>query len=230
MIIVLHGDDLNSSYNRLQTILTKFQHVQHLKLSNSNSKEDLINALLTTDMFEPEKIIICENFISSQKIKANDFKGFPKDAHLIFWEQKQLSPSIASKLKSAVQIEIFKEQPQVFWFLDSISPFSQNTLAAFNKIDSPNEKNITYHLANRMFLLILAKLQIKRETASQIAGKPMADWQWQKIQNQARNFSLTNLAKIFKGVLRLDSLIKSGLTGHKPSTLVPILLVKYLRS
>src|SRR3989344_2785521 len=150
MIFVLHGEDLNGAYTRLKDLLAKFPKHQKVRLSDKNSKEDLTSALFTNDIFGNDKVIVCENFIHSQKIKEGDIKKIPKIITTIFWEQKKLAPAIISKIKSYAQIEIFKEKPQIFWFLDSISPSLERTLNSLSKLNDPDGSNITFHLANRM--------------------------------------------------------------------------------
>lgn len=230
MIFVLHGDDLNASYSRLKSILLKYPKHQKIRLADKNTKEDLINALFTKDIFATEKILVCENFLIEKKITKDIARKIPPDVNVIFWEQKQITAESLSIVKQYAQIEVFKPQPQIFWFLDSISPSSQKTLLALAKVENPDGINLIYHLANRVLLLILAKLETPIALAQKIIDRPVADWQWARFQNQARLFNLPTLQKIYSGTLKIDSMIKNGTTNLDPSTLISVLFIKYLSS
>lgn len=228
MILVLHGEDTGSSYNRLQSYLANFEKFQKVRLTDKNSKEDLINAVLTKDIFDLEKIIICENFLSGQKLEKKVFEKIPKEINLIFWEQKEIAPITLTKIGKFARVEIFKEKPQIFWFLDALSPSLGKTLVALGNLENPNTLNLIYHLANRMMILILTKMQISKESAQKIIERPLAPWQWEKLQNQARLFNLPTLHKLYSGSLKIDQMIKSGSTSLSPEILLSTLFVKYL--
>ena len=147
--------------------------------------------------------------------------------NVIFWEHKQVTSAILSKLKPHARVEIFKRPPQIFWFLDALTPDAKKTILALSKLENLENLNIIYQLANRLEMLIFAKV-LTPDSVTKITEKPLADWQWQRFKSQAKLFDLRTLKNLFSGTLKIDSMIKSGETNLSPATLISILLAKYL--
>jgi len=189
MIYVLHGKDTESSYNRLSQILDTFQNLPKLKLTEKEQLEDFYLAVFSKDLINSQKIVICENYLHDKKIKGHVLAEIPKNKIVIFWEQNQLAPAEIAKIKKdcghlSLRIETFKPQPQIFWFLDSISPNLEKTLELLSRLPEKNT-NLIFQFENRMLFLILARLKVKMETAGKIAGLNVLDWQWTKIKRQS---------------------------------------------
>ncbi len=228
MIYILHGEDIFASYNRLQQILKSYPTYQKVRLDEKADSSDNFTQILSPDLLGLQKIIICENFIHSKKIKIADLKLISAKENAIFWEKAQLTASTISKIGKNFTIELFKPKPQIYYFLDSISDSSQNTLKQLNNLKKHELVSLNWHLANRLHLLILAKLDLRKEASEKIVGKPIQDWQWQKISSQANLFNLSTLTKLFNGILKIDYLIKSGKTNLDETPLISTLLFKYL--
>ena len=88
--------------------------------------------------------------------------------------------------------------------------------------------HLIWSLNFRLLLLILAKLEMSKVEAQKVAARSLFDWQWQKINAQAKSFSLPVLQGLFTGTLRVDFLIKSGATSFGARDLIPLVLLKYL--
>ena len=88
MIQIIHGKNVSASYNRLESQVNSTPNEQRVKLSGENSLEDLYQAVLTESLIDDKKLIICENFIISKKIKPDDklLNLIPQTKTLIFWE------------------------------------------------------------------------------------------------------------------------------------------------
>ncbi|OGD97293.1 hypothetical protein A3A49_01170 [Candidatus Curtissbacteria bacterium RIFCSPLOWO2_01_FULL_38_11b] len=229
MIYVLHGEDNYSSYNRLQQILKNYQNYTKVKIDEKSPVDEFLDSILTQDLLGTKKIIICENFIQAKKIKVTDLKSIPDDHDLIFWEKSQISSSLLSKFDQNFKIEQFKLKPQLFTFLNSLSPNYFNSLRELSVLRTYKQINLNWHLSARLQLLILAKLGISREGSEKIAGKPIQHWQWQKLLLQANSINLSTLIKLFTGIIKIDFFVKSGKTNIDETYLISTLLVKYLR-
>ena len=228
MIHILHGEDSIASYNRLQLILSNFQDFEKLKFDEKTTKDDFMMALFTRDLIEEKKIVSCVSFISLKKIDKEDLKNIPLEKTVIFWEKKKVNVKSFASSKTKIQIEEFKTPPTIFYFLDSISKSSKQPINWLNKFTEDETRSLFWHLTSRIYLLVLAKLKISLHEVNAFNGRPVQDWQWNKITSQADKFNLATLKKIFYGLLRIDYLIKSGKTNLQEKTLVSTLFLKYL--
>lgn len=232
MIQIIHGKNIGLSYNRVKSQINLTPKDQRVKFSSENTIDDLYQAVLTESLIDDKKLIVCENFLTSKKIKPDDklFLQIPQTKTVIFYEQDNLSADILKKLPKTATLEVFKPQPKSFWFLDSITPKSKMSLA---NLDSLEQKEKSYglltSLASRVLLLILAKTNLDIKTSSAVSGYNLQPWQFAKIKSQSSTFTLDNLKAFFNGILKADMMIKTGSTALTDEVLVSLLLIKYLK-
>lgn len=227
MIFILHGQDQEASYSRLQQIYEDFPKYHKVKLAKNDSEEAFYLAVFTQEIIVTQKIIICENFLSDKKVKFKTVNAIPKDVTVIFWEHKQLPPAALKEFQKIASIENFSLS-QIFRFLDSISPNARTSLEYLQSFKLRLERNLIWQLANRLFLLILAKNKVTYEMANKLAGRKLLNWQWEKITRQAQMFDFKTLYATYRGVLKLDFMLKTGATNLNENSLVSLLLIKYL--
>jgi len=228
MIFVLHGNDIDASYERLSKILLGYLNFQKIRLTQKESSDAFYLAVFSKDLTGVSKIVICENYLSDKRVDHKILKVIPKEAEVIFWEDQQIDSDLIKKLPQYTRVELFKPKAKIFWFLDSISNQSRFTLEKFWGLNFASEDKVIWQLTNRMLLLMLAKKGADLQTASKIIGKSLNDWQWQKILNQSKQFTFETLYAIYNAILKLDYMIKSGSTNLNENTLVSLLLLKYL--
>ena len=234
MIYVLYGEDTEASYLRLIQIAT--QHPNHAKINliGLHTWADLYLNLFSEDLVESQKLIICENFLKDKKLNFSTdgsailLKGIPEDKTVIFHEKWQVPNFILAKIRNTAKVENFKPKATLFWFLDSLSPQARTSIREFAKLPQVEQENLIWSLNFRLLLLILAKLEMSKVEAQKVAARSLFDWQWQKINAQAKSFSLPVLQGLFTGTLRVDFLIKSGATSFGARDLIPLVLLKYL--
>lgn len=225
MIYILHGDDVEASYNRLQIILKKYPNFHKVRLTAEHTFQDYYMAAFAKDLLEEQKLIICEDFISSKKIKEKDLEKIPGDQTVIFWEKNKIRIKKSSGQNRDIQE--FKPRASIYYFLDSISPQNiKKTLTLLSSLDE-SSGNLTWHLSQRTLLLIFAKKGFARDLAANVLQKQLEEWQWQKITSQAAQFSKEALLGLFNDLLKLDYLKKQGKTESPDKTLVSVLLIKY---
>lgn len=225
MIYVLHGQDSLASYSHLQSLLKKYPNHQEVYFSQENSLEQLQNAIFGQNFFNANELFVCQNFISDKKVKVQQLEKIVTNKTIIFWEEEKLA---LGRLKSSeISTLEFKLPTTLFQFLDSISPKSIAPLIYIRKMS--DKTAINWHLLNRILLLILAKKNLSRQDAEDVMKKAIASWQWQKILTQAENFQLTLLYQMFNALLQVDLMKKHGKTEADYSSLIELLLIKYLR-
>lgn len=230
MIYVLHGNDINASYERLSKILLGYLNFQKIRLTQKDSSDAFYLAVFSEDLTGAPKIVICENYLNSKGIDHEILQKIPKDTEVIFWEDRQIKSDLIKKLPKHTRIELFKPKAKIFWFLDSISNKSRLTLEKFWGLNFTSEDKVIWQLANRILLLMLAKRGASLQTANKIIDRSLDDWQWQKILNQSKQFTFEKLYIIYNATLKLDYMIKNGSTDLNENTLVSLLLFKYLEN
>lgn len=228
MIYILHGEDTLSSYNRLQSLLKDFSSFEKINLGEKSQKEEILNALTSQDLLNPNQVIILENLLSEKKIDFRLINSAAQAKQLIFWEKTKILPKKFEKITVKKIILEFKLQSNIFYFLDSISQNSKKCLKILNRLPIDERKNLLWHLTNRFFLLILAKMDYSKEQSSKVTGKPFQNWQWDKVLNQSKSINLAELRHLFSGSLQIEYLKKSGKTAASETTLISTLFIKYL--
>lgn len=228
MIVVLHGDDEASSYQRLSQIEEEYKDCLKIRLSKNQTVEKLAEAVLTQDLTGTQKIIIAEDFLQPLKKLPHEFlKNIAKGTVVIFWEKTTLSAAKVTGLKKLAKLELFKQKTPLFTFLDSLAPKSKVTFSYLAGLK--DTQALSWHLQNRILLLILSKLNITQEDAANITKRNIFDWQWEKIKYQASKFTLVTLISAYNASLRIDFLTKTGKSDLPQNTLISMLLLKYLQ-
>lgn len=230
MIHILHGDDLEAIDRRLQILLSQFKDREKVKLSNIDDINLFWEAVFTRDIFGKEKILICVGVLSQKKVLVKDLAKIPKDQSVIFLEFRILPKLILTKVSPSAKIELFKAKPQIFWFLDSMSPNLKATLTSYANLPASQRENLLWQITNRFMQLALLKSNIPKKIVSDFIGKSMAPWQWEKLEEQAKYFSQKSLMGLFRGSLRIDFLVKSGKTSLEVDDLLNLLFIKYLKN
>lgn len=225
MINVLHGEDLEQSYKRLSQLISSYPDFLKVRLEESATKDELVLSLYSDDLLSSKKLIICTNFIKDKKLPK--LEKLSDSNILVLWEKNQLTQAALAKLPRGTQIENFKPKPQLFWFLDSLTPPVAHALKSLVALGD-EEDNLLWNVTNRLLMLILAKQGTTQEEASEILNRNLAPWQWQKVKDQAKMFDQGQLKKMYTGALRVDYMIKTGRTNLEEKVLLPILLLKYL--
>lgn len=228
MIQVLHGDDLSSSYSRLSQILTNYQNHKKVRFTDKSQVNIFVEELFAQDIFNIQKIIICENYITGSVVKEKTLAQIPQNLPVIFWEHKQLTQAQITKFKNFTKIELFKVKPMIFYFLDSLQPSVTKALKSLFR--NKQEENLLWHLTNRFMLLVLIKQNFFKEKIEAALNKKIPDWQWQKLTTQSKLFDKEAVNAIFSGLIKIDYLIKSGQTALSEINLINILFLKYLKS
>ena len=226
MIYILYGEDIDTAYARVNEISTANNNLQKINLTKEATKEALYGELFGQDLLGTKKLIICENLLLN--LKPEELLRIQKEQVVIFWEQKKLTPAQIKKFASNAKIEEFKPKTYIFMFLDSIVPSSKSALIYLSKLEE--DEALVWNLSNRLLCLTLAKLEMDASQASALIGRPLAPWQWQKINQQARTFTKETLLSMYRGLLKIDYLVKSGSTALGVKDLISVLLFKYLKA
>lgn len=225
MLTILHGDDTTASYLRLQELLSTYTGVPKIRLSVENPQM-IYQEIFSQDILGTQKVIIAQDLLSSKKIEADSLKNIPPESAVFFWEKKELPASILKKIPREIVIQAFKPSPALFKLLDTIGIDSKVSVKLLQQL-SDAKGGVSWHIENRLFLLILVKMGLSSAEISEINGRLMQDWQLSKIQNQSKYIGLSDLKRLFSSILKLEMMLKSGLVNNDEKTLISLMLLKH---
>jgi len=228
MIHILHGEDSQASYNRLQLLLDQFPDHKIIKFDEKSNKDEYVMSMFAQDIVDDKKIILCNNYFASKKINKREIESIPENKLVIFWEKIKIAAINFPKSNSGLSIQEFKSPSRIFYLLDSISQESKNLIKKLYELPEEESAGLLWHLTNRVYLMILAKKHFSSKTASILSGRNIQDWQWSKISHQAANLEPNTLKKIFNALLKVDYLKKSGKTDLDEKTILTTLFVKVI--
>lgn len=230
MIYILHGENTDDSGKYLKNLLVKYKGIPKVWLGEKDQSEIFSQTVYAKELFETDKVIICQNWLAANKVKLNSLSEIPQNRTVIFSEETKLALGQTREARPNIQIKEFKPPSTIFWFLDSLSPDFSKSVKYLPQIETDKKNLLVWNLLFRVSLLIAAKYQIGREKSQDFFERNIQDWQWDKIQKQADLFSLNKLTRLYRGLLRLDYTIKNSLSAMDEKSLVVILLLKYLHS
>ena len=229
MIYILHGENTEDSGKYLKSLLLKYKDIPKVWLGEKDQLEIFSQIVYAEELFETNRVVICQNWLASKKVKLNSLSEIPQNRTVIFLEETKFALGQSAGTRPDIQMKEFKPKSTIFWFLDSLSPDFSKSLRYLPQIESDKKNLLVWNLLFRVSLLITAKSQVGREKSRDFFERNIQDWQWDKIQSQADLFSLNKLVGLYRGLLRLDYTIKNSLSSMDEKSLVAILLLKYLR-
>jgi len=229
MIYILHGENTEDSGKYLKSLLLKYKDIPKVWLGEKDQLEIFSQIVYAEELFETNRVVICQNWLASKKVKLNSLSEIPQNRTVIFLEETKFALRHSAGARPDIQIKEFKPKSTIFWFLDSLSPDFSKSVRYLPQIESDKKNLLVWNLLFRVSLLITAKFQVGREKSRDFFERNIQDWQWDKIQSQADLFSLNKLVGLYRGLLRLDYTIKNSLSSMDEKSLVAILLLKYLR-
>ncbi len=226
MLILIHGDDIVTSRNRLKEEKDKFPESEIVHFEGSKLQmSDLVNSLEASSLFAEKKLVIVENFLyggmnkSKQQIFEYLFKNdFPHD--LIFWEGKKIEKATIKKYFSKAK-EISCLLPSLlFKFLDLLGiERPDSLLTMFHNLLQQTEAELVYVMILRQW----RNLIVVKDDPALLPG--FAPWQIGKLKSQSRGLSLEQYIVSYRKLLAIDYQIKSGRTPYRLEQLLDIFLV-----
>lgn len=226
MLIIIHGEDIVSSRKILDT--EKEKRLENETLVFDGNTLDLSN-LLTADqsqsLFQLKKTIIIENLftssVSSQKEKLFSYLSSNQlVSDVIIWEKTEVNKNTIKKYLPSAK-EIFCQPPLLlFRFLDAIFDNSSLSLSLFHSVLERREAELVYSMLIRQF----RNLIIARDLGA--AGlSAMQKWQAEKFVKQSAHFEKEKLILLYRQLLSIDYLIKSGRTPFSLTELLDNFLI-----
>lgn len=211
MLIILHGENILKSRQELERIKTQDNQVEIILFDGAKIDHTCLKQALESKPFlEEKRLVIIENLLSQkknlkqQKTILDYLKNPPIKTDLILWEEREIGKELLSRVSATVKL--FKTEPILFKFLEAIRPGNtKEILTLLRESLLAEEPEIVFYMLTRQFrnLILIADLGEK--------GLPrMASWQISRLKNQAKNFTLEQLLKIYHELLEIDYRQKTG--------------------
>ena len=212
-MIILHGDDVRKSYQRLIDISGDYKSQGYELIVHDNGAPDITSVrqeMGSTGLFGISKCFIFKNFLSSSKSKNKDkviaLLNDSENQPVIFWDDKALSATILKPFPRA-KVENFPISPVIFKFLDSLRPGNTKTiLLSWKKIlEEGTEPEFAFAMLCRQIKLLI-------QAKSGPSFLKLAPYPARLINAQATSFTLDHLLDLYERLYRIDVKIKTGAT------------------
>lgn len=227
MITLIHGDDVEKSRVRLNTLLgaVKDKEVRRVD-GRSVDVTELTTALGSDSMFGGTQLIVIENLLGSSTKKPTRLSSMtraiahaPKDADVLLWEGKELTKTVVAKLGPGVKVFLFKIPIILFQFLDALAPSrSKILIELYQKLRIAEADELVFYLMTRR----IRQLLIIRD-GGMVDG--IAPWQARRLTSQAGHFTMEKLHEMYINLLNMEYSLKRGRTPFDLSELIEQFLV-----
>lgn len=227
MMILIHGEDINLSRNKLLEEIEENKDAEIIKLEGIKvSKEEVVLACETRSMLNPQKILVFQNLfkgiISKERSDIIAYLLNIKDGiDLYFWEDRELEKLKINKYLSKIKSYKFQYPSSLFNFLDSIGAENRISLIRkFHELLRQIDAELIFYMIIRQWRNLITVKDVG------VTGMlPMPVWQAGKFARQANYFSLENLILNYRQLLAIDYKIKTSSTPYSLTQLLDIFLL-----
>lgn len=222
MIILIHGDQLEQSRNKLNEYKEAAKDKELRVVDGKRADQThLLQALESRSLFGNDTAVIIEGFLSNAKKREKTFLNtleklvdVGSTTDVILYEEKEIDKTTIGKLGKNIRIELYKTPVVLFQFLESLRPGNpQVSLDAFTQ-------TVVTEPVEVVFILIIRRIRQLIEVADNSTPVGLQDWQAARLTSQARHFTIKQLVAMHEQLLNIDIAIK---TGSTPFTLTQLL-------
>ncbi len=209
-IIVLHGEDIGKSYERLQNFINE------AKKRNWEILYD--DPALTPSLFGQERLLIIRDYkLLNKKILGSLGKV---DGTLVIYHESDLSKTFLQTLSKDAKIEEFKLPKLIWTFLEHLLPGnSEKCVQEFHKIIERDAPEFVFTLIAKQFRDLY---WVKEDSKS----FPFPSWKASKLKVQGDKFKASKIKKIIEKLSEIDVLVKTSKANLVSS--LDLLLIKQL--
>jgi len=223
MVTLLYGDDQVSLREYLGKLKEDYKDWEVLNIDLSLAKEEEVQqALNSSPLIACGRLVILENWFSQKSRKPN-LSQIDKNVSVIILERSRVTASQIKNLPPGTKVFLFREDPVVFRFLDSV--FTGNKRKAFylysRTLAKRIEPEMLYYLLVSHFRRILIAKESGSAALTQIEN--LASWQIEKYKSLATRFDKEKLVAYYKRLLDLEQASK---TGSDLTLLLPFLILE----
>jgi hypothetical protein len=215
MILIIHGNDIESSRNFYFAEKNKFTNPVFIN-GDGITFDNVFQALENSTFFEEKKELIVENFFSKNKSNTNEFKKIVeyanantnKNSDILFWDDDEISKASLAAFKNAT-VRLFSYPQTLFTFLDNIKPGNgQNSIKLFHELLKTMAAELVFFMIVRQFRIMLNQSEGSSTQIDEV--KRMAPWQLSKFKNQVNSFKNDQLLNSYNKLYEIEINQKTG--------------------
>lgn len=216
MITIIHGDDISESRKHFQDLKLKYKNFVLLD-GGKITITDLVQNVEGSGLFEDTKAIFIEDLLTKLKKTNKESKEIldfiiknAKSSNFVLWEGKEILKRDLSLFKDAV-VSFFKLPKNIFLFLDNLKPNNaKNLLNLFHQaLGSGIKEELILFMTQRQMRLLLALSDLGNNGSIEELMR-LAPWQMEKLERQAKLFSVSDLVSIYKKLYEIEIAQKTG--------------------
>lgn len=217
MTVLIHGENINLSQNKLIELKSNFQGVVQAFPAKELTPVLLRENLASQTLFSEKKLLVIENPTENKNLF--DDLQLSSDVDLILYQDDKLTQAQVLSLQKkllGLKVEEFKIDPVVFKFLESLSPKNQKVMIPLWKEYIKSEQpEIALVMLARQIRLLLGDDDFEK----------LAPWQKQRITDQRKKFTEEELISFHSKLLDADYKTKTGQTLLDLRTSLELLLL-----
>ncbi len=199
-IFLIHGDDNDKSYKRLNNFIAEAKKRNWELVYLDESPFSIAENIASASLFSGERFLIHRNF---NRVPKKDLEFLSKNSdkyegNIVFYSENEVPKTLSNKLPKKTKIEDFK-LPVLLWkFLDSIYPGnSKNVNSLYTEITKDKPAEFIFGLIARL-LRDLYWAKASPETL------PYPSWRAGKLKSQANRFLTGSLDNLISGMAKID--------------------------
>lgn len=231
MITIIHGDDIALSRNYFLQLRQKHKSIVSLD-ANKVTITDLVQNVEGSGLFELTKAIFIEGLLTKLKKTNKESKEIldfivknEKLSNFVLWESREILRKDLSLFKDAA-VKFFKLPKNIFLFLDNLKPGnSTNLLRLLHQVlDSGIKIELILFMIQRQFRILLALSDQSDKSIDELVR--LGPWQMEKLERQAKLFSVSDLIEIYKKLYDIEVAQKTGTLSLSLTQNIDILLLE----
>lgn len=211
---IIHGEDTANSRQFLNTQIDSFkkQGLDIVRLEASSlDVPTLEQNLNSSSLFGADKAVIIFGFFkltaSKNRDKLKQILVKNQDKLIIFYEEKAVNAN-SLKVFDKAMIRLFKPNPIIFKFLESITPNNQKQIITLLKQleDSGEASELIFAMLVRQIRMLLVAIDAPEELKT-------APWQKQRLISQAKSLGFEKIISLHTKLYEIDKSVKTGKTS-----------------
>lgn len=227
MILLIHGNDIVSSKDRLRSELDRDLDIDKVYLDGKEiTLSEVVPACETMSILSLPKVIIIESLferaLTDEKNKVLKYLLNTKLTHkIIIFEAKEIDKKIVKKYFASFRVYHSQLPANLFKFLETVGlETPSSSIASLHTLNKQRSAEFIYTMLVRQWRYLI---MVKDEKSISETG--LLNWQAGKFQRQARVFNEEELIRSYRQLLLLDYQLKSGLTPYTMTQLLDLFIL-----
>ena len=218
MLTIIHGDDIEKSYQELRRIKESIHDTEVRILDGKHlTTTELTEALQSSSLFGKDVSIVVERLLSTVNKKAAIYGQLVDIIHqssstsdIVLYETKELDKTTLGKFDKNATVRVYMVPRIIFEFLDGLHTGNvPSSLVRFQTIAAHEPVEIVFSMIVKRFRYLI-------QLSDGITPEGVAPWQAARLTRQARFFTMEKLVSMYKKLAAIEVMVK---TGGSPFTL-----------